>query len=45
MRLWAGKRKLRLEKELKQVELAKILGVNEDTVRNWERGRTQPSGE
>ncbi len=38
-------RKLRLEKGLKQVELAKVLGVSEDTVRNWEKGRTRPVGE
>ena len=38
-------KKLRLEKGLKQVELAVFLGVSEYTVRNWEKGRTQPSGE
>jgi DNA-binding transcriptional regulator YiaG len=36
-------RKLRLERGLKQVELAKVLGVNEDTVRNWEGERTAPA--
>jgi DNA-binding transcriptional regulator YiaG len=30
---------------LKQVELAKILGVSEDLMRNWEKGRTHPSEE
>jgi len=36
-------RKLRLEKGLKQIELASALGVNEDTVRNWEKGRMRPA--
>ena len=35
-------KKLRLERGLKQVELAKILGVNGMTVINWEKGRTRP---
>ena len=38
-------RKLRLERGLKQVELAKVLGVSEDLVRNWEKGRTVPTRE
>ena len=37
-------KKLRLEKGLKQVDLAKVLGVSDDMVRNWEKGRTVPSG-
>jgi len=38
-------KKLRLEKGLKQEELAKVFGVSEDMVRNWEKGRTRPLGE
>ena len=30
---------------MKQVELAGILGVNKDTIWNWEKERTAPSGE
>ncbi len=33
-------KKLRLERGLKQVELGQFLGVSEDTLRNWEKGRT-----
>ena len=29
---------------LKQVELAKLLGVHEMTIVNWETGKTEPSG-
>ena len=36
-------RKHRLENGLKQVELAKKLGVNEMTIVNWELGRTVPN--
>ena len=32
-------------RSLKQEELANALGVSEDTVRNWEKGRTVPLGE
>ncbi len=38
-------KKLRLERGMRQVELAKALGVNEDTMKIWERGKARPSGE
>ncbi|MBD3375769.1 helix-turn-helix domain-containing protein [candidate division KSB1 bacterium] len=38
-------RKKRTEKGLYQKELAEILGVNEMTVVNWEKGRTVPINE
>lgn len=34
---------LRLSKELTQVELANTIGVTEQTVINWEKGKTSPS--
>lgn len=34
---------LRLEKGLKQNELAKIIGVENYTIGNWERNRAEPS--
>ena len=30
---------------MKQVDLAKALGVSEDMIRNWETGRTSPADE
>ena len=35
-------KKLRLEKSLKQTDLAKVLGVNKDTIWNREKGKTVP---
>ena len=35
-------RKRRLEQGLKQVELARLLGVNQGTIVNWEKDRTKP---
>lgn len=35
-------RKKRIEMGLKQSELAKLLGVCEDTITGWENGRTLP---
>ena len=35
-------RKYRLERDLKQVDLAKLLNVDEMTVVNWESNRTKP---
>ncbi|MDD5546890.1 MAG: helix-turn-helix transcriptional regulator [Candidatus Omnitrophica bacterium] len=35
-------RKCRLEKGLRQVDLAKRLGVDEMTIVNWEKDRTRP---
>ena len=36
-------RKRRLELRLSQLEVARLLGVNECTVNNWERWRTEPT--
>jgi len=36
-------RKQRNARRLKQRELAKLINVTEDTVRNWEKNRTRPS--
>jgi transcriptional regulator with XRE-family HTH domain len=36
-------RKWRLERGLYQVDLAKMVGVNEMTIVNWEKGRTKPT--
>ena len=35
-------KKWRLEQGLFQVELAKMVGVSEMTIVNWEKGRTKP---
>jgi len=35
-------KKWRVEQGLFQVDLAKMLGVNEMTIVNWEKGRTKP---
>lgn len=35
-------RQYRREQGRRQVDLAKALGVNKDTVRNWETGRARP---
>jgi DNA-binding transcriptional regulator YiaG len=35
-------KKWRLERELFQVDLAKMIGVDEMTIVNWEKGRTKP---
>jgi len=35
-------RKWRLERGLFQVDLAKMIGVSEMTILNWEKGRTKP---
>lgn len=37
-------RKARLEKGLKQAEVARVVGVNEDTVVNWDRTPTAEGG-
>jgi len=36
-------RKCRLEKGMRQVDLAERLGVNEMTIVNWEQGKTEPN--
>ena len=36
-------KKWRLEQGLLQTELAKMLGVNEMTIVNWETGKTKPT--
>lgn len=36
-------KKWRLERGLFQVDLAKMVGVNEMTIVNWEKGRTRPT--
>jgi DNA-binding XRE family transcriptional regulator len=36
-------KKLRLERGLFQRDLAKMIGVNEMTIVNWEKGRTRPT--
>jgi len=38
-------KKLRLEKELSQIELAEILGIHVNTYILWERGAGQPTPE
>jgi len=38
-------RKWRLEHGLFQVDLAKMIGVSEMTIVNWEKGRTKPAKE
>jgi len=35
-------RKWRMDKGIFQVDLAKMLGVDEMTIVNWEKGRTRP---
>jgi len=35
-------KKWRLERGLFQVDLAKMIGVSEMTIVNWEKGRTKP---
>ncbi len=35
-------REHRRERGWRQVDLAKAIGVNKDTIRNWETGRTDP---
>jgi DNA-binding XRE family transcriptional regulator len=37
-------RKLRIDRGLFAKDLAKILAISEDTIFNWERGRTIPVG-
>jgi DNA-binding XRE family transcriptional regulator len=37
-------KKWRLEQGFFQRDLAKIIGVNEMTIINWEKGRTRPKG-
>jgi len=37
-------KRFRLFKGLKQVDLGKILGVDEMTIVNWEKERTKPQG-
>ena len=34
----------RLKMKLSQSEFAKLLGVSERTLENWEQGRSKPSG-
>jgi DNA-binding transcriptional regulator YiaG len=36
-------KKKRLDLNLRQVDLAKLLGVTEDTIRNWEKNRSIPN--
>jgi DNA-binding XRE family transcriptional regulator len=36
-------KKWRLEQGLFQVDLARMIGVNEMTIINWEKGRTNPT--
>ena len=36
-------KELRIEKGLTQKQLAKELNVSEDSVYNWEKGRSEPS--
>jgi DNA-binding XRE family transcriptional regulator len=36
-------KKWRLEQELFQRDLAKMIGVDEMTIVNWEKGRTKPT--
>jgi ribosome-binding protein aMBF1 (putative translation factor) len=36
-------KKRRIEQGLFQVDLAKMVGVNEMTIVNWEKGRTKPA--
>lgn len=38
-------KELRVGKGLKQVELAKILNIAQNTLSYWESGKTEPSGE
>jgi transcriptional regulator with XRE-family HTH domain len=38
-------KKWRLERGLFQRDLAKLIGVDEMTIVNWEKGRTKPSKE
>ena len=40
---WSSLKKLRMRQELTQKELAEALGVTDDTVANWERGRSVPT--
>lgn len=35
-------KKARLERELFQKELAKVMGVSKDTIKNWENETTKP---
>ncbi len=39
---WSSLKKLRMRQELTQKKLADALGVTQDTVANWERGRSVP---
>lgn len=36
-------KRARLERDFLQRELAELLGVTVDTVRNWEKGRARPT--
>ncbi|MCR4290348.1 MAG: helix-turn-helix domain-containing protein [Candidatus Scalindua sp.] len=36
-------RKKRMDKRLMQSEIANIIGVSEESIWNWEHGRTKPS--
>ncbi len=36
-------RELRTERKLSQQELAKIIGTNNSSICDWERGRSEPS--
>jgi DNA-binding XRE family transcriptional regulator len=36
-------KKWRLEREIFQVDLAKMVGVSEMTIVNWEKGKTKPT--
>ncbi len=37
-------REYRRDRRWRQVDLARAIGVNKDTVRNWETGRAAPRG-
>jgi DNA-binding XRE family transcriptional regulator len=36
-------KKSRLEREIFEVDLAKMVGVSEMTIVNWEKGKTKPT--
>ena len=38
-------KELRAEKKISQKKLAKIIGTNNSSICDWERGRSEPSGE
>jgi DNA-binding XRE family transcriptional regulator len=42
MKLRQWMREQRVKRDLNQAELAKLIGVNETTISNWETGRSKP---